>query len=158
MIKKLFPESISKRKPPINISKNDITLFDHEYLKTINATELIELKNIYILNNTIFNPITLRFYNKYCLVNPTRKKQLIKNLLLLTKKKVTIKYAAWIIDENAYGYFHWLTDCLCRLLAIENNIKEHVVLLPHNLKKHHFIEQTLKYFNINPFFMIHHYL
>jgi hypothetical protein len=54
-MKVLFPESISKRKAPVNITESDIKLFSHEYEKKIHATSLTELKNVYVLNNTIFN-------------------------------------------------------------------------------------------------------
>lgn len=147
-MKVLFPESISKRKVPANISETDEKLFSHEYQKTIHATTLLELKNVYVLNNTIFNPRTLRFYKKHCLVHPIRKKQLIKNLLLLSKNRKTIQSAIWIIDENAYGYFHWLTDCLCRLVAINLQLKNEVVILPNHLKNIKFIAESLHYFNV----------
>lgn len=147
-MKVLFPENISKRKAPVNITEADVKLFSHEYLKTIHATTLLELKNVYILNNTIFNPRTLQFYNKHTLVHPIRKKQLIKNLLLLSKKGKTIDSAIWITDENAYGYFHWLTDCLCRLIALESDLNNHVVILPNHLRDIKFIAESLVYFNI----------
>lgn len=132
----------------MNIIENDVPLFSHEYEKQIHATTLTELKNVYVLNNTIFNPIALQFYNKHSLVHPIRKNQLIKNLLLFSKKGKSIKSAIWIIDENAYGYFHWLTDCLCRLVALDTKIKNHVVILPGHLKNISFIEQSLEYFDI----------
>ena len=147
-MKVLFPESISKRKAPVNITESDIKLFSHEYEKKIHATSLTELKNVYVLNNTIFNLKSLQFYNKHSLVHPIKKKQLIKNLLLLSKKGKSIRSAVWIIDENAYGYFHWLTDCLCRLVAVQNHLKDHVIILPSHLKNIKFIEESLPYFNI----------
>ena len=147
-MKVLFFESISNRKAPVNITEIDEELFSHEYKRTIHATTLIELKNVFILNNTIFNLKSLQFYNKHSLVHPIRKKQLVKNLLLLSKKGKSIPCAVWIIDENAYGYFHWLTDCLCRLVAINSLLKDDVVILPNHLKNIKFIEESLLYFNI----------
>jgi capsular polysaccharide biosynthesis protein len=147
-MKVLFPENICKRKAPVNITESDITLFSHEYEKKIHATSFTELKNVYILNNTIFNLKSLQFYNKHSLVHPITKKQLIKNLILLSKKGKSIQSAVWIIDENAYGYFHWLTDCLCRLVAINHLLKDESVILPNHLKNIKFIEESLQYFNI----------
>jgi capsular polysaccharide biosynthesis protein len=66
----------------------------------------------------------------------------------LSKKERNIPSAVWIIDENAYGYFHWLTDCLCRLIAINTYLKDHVVILPNHLKNIKFIDESLLYFNI----------
>jgi capsular polysaccharide biosynthesis protein len=147
-MKTLFPESISKRKTPVNITENDVKLFSHEYEKQIHATTFTTLKNVYILNNSIFKLSTLKHYNHYSLVHPLRKKDIVKNLLRLSRKPRKVGSAIWITDEYAYGYFHWLTDCLSRLVAVKPLITTQVVLLPLHLKKWSFIIQSLNYFDL----------
>ncbi|MES2515829.1 MAG: glycosyltransferase family 61 protein [Bacteroidota bacterium] len=148
----LFPESVSKRKAPVNIIADDLKLFSHEYEKKIHATTFTELKNAYVLNNTIFKLSTLKLYNQYSLVHPLRKKDIIKNLLRLSRKQQYVDSAIWITDEYADGYFHWLTDCLTRLIAAKPFVKSEVILLPVHLKKWAFIEQSLAYFKLKPLF------
>jgi capsular polysaccharide biosynthesis protein len=151
-MKTIYPESISYRKPPLNLNHKDIKLFEHEYKKTIHATTILELKNCYILNGMIFSTNRLKFYNNYSLIHPIRKKDYIKNLLLLKNKKTTIESAIWITDENAYGYFHWITDCLSRLMATESFNAYEAVVLPIRLKEIKFINESLSYFNITPIY------
>lgn len=147
-MKLLFPEIISKRNTPINFEEKDKDLFSHEFEKLIHQTTFIELRNVYILNNLVFNPISLKFYKKHCVSHPITKKQLLKNLLLLSKKNKIVESAIWIIDENAYGFFHWLTDCLTRLIAVDDYRKNHIVILPEKLRSIQFIEQSLNYLEI----------
>ncbi|MES2568231.1 MAG: glycosyltransferase family 61 protein [Bacteroidota bacterium] len=151
-MKTIFPESVSLRKAPLNINNQDEALFAHEYKAVIHKSTLLTVRNAYVLNNMILCPSHFRFYNDYSLIHPIKYKDYIKNFLLLKKKSIRVKSAVWITDENAYGYFHWLTDCLPRLIVAEASVTNHVVLLPKRLETIRFIQDSLNFFNIKSYY------
>lgn len=151
-MKQFYKEITSLRRPPINLLKEDTDLFAHEYSSFIPTSQVTTYRNIWILKNMLFYPAGLRFINSYCLIHPIRKKDYIKNLLLLKRKPFVVDKAIWITDENAYGYFHWLTDCLTRLVVALPQIQSHKIILPQHLKRMPFIEDSLHYFNLDPVF------
>ena len=77
-MKKVYPEHISIRTQPKNINKNDLSLFEHELLKTINATTIAQFKNVDILSNIIFSRYKLRFYEKNTNLYPLSMKEKLK--------------------------------------------------------------------------------
>jgi capsular polysaccharide biosynthesis protein len=143
----IYPISISRRKAPINFSIDDINLFEHEFCKYIPATTLVCLKNIYVLRDTLFHINTLKYFTSDTHVYPLSPKNLFKTFFLIFTKGTIVNNAIWIIDNWSDGYFHWFTDALPRLIASENKITSHVILLPIRYKKLPYILDSIKILN-----------
>lgn len=141
----IFEEHISKRKPPINIINEDISLFKHELEKNIGNTHLMKILNGFLLNDIIIKfGYNLKHFLRYTLVHPTiTNKGIIKRVLLFRRGIKTIETGVWIIDDWSTGYFHWLTDALPRLLASKRNDEKWPIILPERYRQYSYVTESL---------------
>jgi capsular polysaccharide biosynthesis protein len=128
-------EHLSLRTKPINLDSKDESLFSYQYSKKIKAATIEKVNNVDILNDIIFNKSNVKLYTKYTHVNKHFKFNMLKRFKLYLGSYNKIDKGIWIIDNWSYGYFHWLTDALTRLVASEEHISNHVVLLPIKFEK-----------------------
>lgn len=145
-IHSILPEHYSARKKPINLNKNDEALFAHQFIKKIPATTLEKVRNVNILNDSIFKFSGFRFFTKATHVDGFSIWKKILRLRFLLMPGSKINKAVWIIDNWSYEYFHWLTDALPRLLVAEQFIENHEVILPLKFRKSPYVD-SLKFFD-----------
>ena len=146
-----------ERKTPANLTKEDLFLFKNELTKIINEVLFIEEKNVVIVDgNLIFNsdgkllkPFTPVFSIPED--NLSKIKFHIKNYLKRNENLTDNSYY-WIIDAWSFGYFHWITDSLPRLLCIIKEIGPGIVLLPEFYKNGEYILKSLYALNCSAVF------
>jgi capsular polysaccharide biosynthesis protein len=142
--KEIFPAHRSKRVPPQNIVEEDEELFIHEYEKYIQATSFVNLRNADILVDTVFSFSHFSFYPTYTHINGSfSSEDKIRRLKLFATKSITIENGIWITQNWTWMYFHWITDALTRLIALEDHVHKQPVLLPLSYKKLPFVIQSL---------------
>lgn len=131
---------IISRRLPINIKNSDINLFKHELLFEFTNPSHYIIKNIFI--DSDINKIS---YTKLLGIN---------HLKFLIKKIIFIEFNALvnlfynnifcITDDWSYGYFHWMLDCLPKLIYLNPIVPKGKLLLPSHLLKHAFVLESLK--------------
>lgn len=151
----LYQSSISIRKLPVNLDKEDIKLFEHELKREIPATTLLHLEDVKIRPDGMLfrrrkllpesfphphNANTRAGYKAWL-------KFLAVNCISWHPKQIDQR-AFWITDTWSLGYFHWLTDALPRLYTIRGKIRNGALLLPAAYKKMEYIKSSLKPFAI----------
>jgi capsular polysaccharide biosynthesis protein len=133
------------RKAPRNIGKLDIVLFEHEYQSTICATTYFRLKNVDILQDTVFELSTLRFFASYSHINGSfTMQEKLEKLKLFFKPMTNVNRGVWITQNWTWMYFHWMTDALTRLIALEGEVEKFPVLLPDSYKSYPYVVETLE--------------
>lgn len=131
------------------MEEKDVPLFAHEFSKVIEGSHFLELKSVYALHDTLFSPRRLTFHEYYTRAKSRRPDKYLRYLPLLLTRPIQVEKAVWITDEWCSNYFHWLTDALTRLVAVQPYLtKEHALLLPGNYKDLPFVRETLEYFDI----------
>jgi len=148
----LYTGYLSRRRVPINLKSDDLHLFSHELKKKIPDTTLLRISNIWILRDTLFKMGSLRFFLVYSHLHGLSKKQKLKRIYGLLRRRDRINKAIWIIDNWSYAYFHWLTDALPRLLACDNFISSHWVALPDSYRNLSFVSESLNLLNVKYYF------
>jgi capsular polysaccharide biosynthesis protein len=142
--KTIYPSHISIRKAPVNIKATDEELFMHEYQSSICATNFLRLKNVYILQDTVFDLSTFRFFAPYTHINGSfTRDEKIEKLKLFLKAKTYVCQGVWITQNWTWMYFHWLTDALTRLIALEAEVEQFPVLIPDAYKFYPYILESL---------------
>jgi capsular polysaccharide biosynthesis protein len=149
MVLKIIPQTISIRKPPCNIKSEDDALFIHEYHKVINQTTVSTLNNVLYLGNSLFHISRVKFLSSYTHTISPSIKSLLVNLSMIFRNGNTIYEGIWITDNWSGGYFHWLTDALPRLIACNDHIENHIILIPIQLGKIRFITDSLNLLGLN---------
>jgi capsular polysaccharide biosynthesis protein len=140
----LTDEYLSNRKLPFNYNKSDAHIFSHEVKKIIPSNYILRLKNVYIVEETLFhNWAVLGKYTHTFILNWLYKLKIIFKRFLL--KQIKVKKAIWITDDLSAGYFHWLLDCLPRLLNISKIDDSHdsVIILRPEVANQSFVKETL---------------
>ncbi|WP_157962758.1 glycosyltransferase family 61 protein [Chitinophaga deserti] len=102
------------------------------------------MKNAAIVKNSIFNPARFRFENSYAHILSISAFAQFRKLYLYLLPGKRIDRAIWISDEWSAEYYHWLSDALPRLIAVENLRHSHVVLLPERYREKPYVEQSLQ--------------
>lgn len=141
----IFKRHTANRKLPKNLRESDLRLFNHEFTKIIPPTTCLELNNIYVLEDVIFDLKKFCFYFQYTHLQKPSAFKLLKKLLRLIFAKQKISHCVWITDTWSNNYFHWFTDALPRLIAMEtfvDNQTNLIVILPKKID-HGFIRESL---------------
>jgi capsular polysaccharide biosynthesis protein len=144
--KKVYSSFVSKRNKPVNINKEDEFLFKHEYEYEVPVTFIKKIINADVLKDTIFDISTLRFFpSETHVYGSFSRKQKINYLLKFTNKKAKLDKGIWVTQNWTWMYFHWLTDALTRLIASENYLDSHKVILPASYEQFSFISESLEF-------------
>lgn len=167
LTKQIYPNKEVKRTPPKNIKEDDLYLFQHEYTKQIQATEIVECKNVYIWERVFFSYAAFRedlnkLYHRYgdpqayeyhhYFTTLHKIKFFIKRHFFSKTKKIQKAY--WVEDNwSIGGYFHWITDVMTRILAVMEIDKNATILLSETASKIPFIVESLDKLNINTVFL-----
>jgi capsular polysaccharide biosynthesis protein len=143
--KMIFPSHTSMRKAPENINDEDQKLFKHEYESDICETRILDLRNVDVLDDTIFDSSNFSFFPEYTHINGFFSfRDKLEKLKLFFSKKTICPQAVWITQNWTWMYFHWITDALTRLISVENEITNFPVLLPIEYKKYPFVIESLE--------------
>lgn len=130
----LYPEFLSVRREPENLSETDRHMFIHEFGKTIHATELLRYRNVQFS----YDGLLLKNYilRRECLKSePVFRALRFRHglRLIMRYKRVAAKPGKPYLAVHNYdwqGYFHWMTECLTRLYAVRHLLDECRLLLP----------------------------
>lgn len=131
----IYQEFQLLRKKPINLIHSDQYLFESEFQKKIKKSIYYKYNNaivtydgIIIKNLTVVNR-SLPFSNTHF----TNFKYLLHTFLKKTKiKSDDTKLYILTFDCWATGYFHFITDCLTRLIECEKHFKNAYFIFPEN--------------------------
>lgn len=153
----LIPSVNVKRRPPVNLKQGDEIFFQREYEKKLAEVYLWEMKNVNVTaEGIIFKGLKIYDQN---LIHPEHRKEYNSKYLLSKyvscKKIVLNKNETYLLAHDYWsnGYFHWMCDVLPRLVALEEKLKNIILLLPENYK-HPFFQETLKEFSFKNIFLI----
>jgi len=149
-MKILYKKHQTTRKPPKNIKKEDLPLFQQEFTKEIRDSHVLKLSKVFLLNDNIVEVKNKINYKEYTQISKLplklKLKRLLRWFLINTSKKRTIENGVWIIDNWSNEYFHWLTDALPRLIASESVDSNVPILLPESFKSVNYITESLRIF------------
>ena len=143
--KLVCPSYISVRKAPKNLKESDLVLFKHEYQSSICSTTFLKLKNVDVLQDTVFDLSSFRFFESYShILGSFTMKDKFEKLKLFFKAKTIVDRGVWITQNWTWMYFHWMTDALTRLIALEGEVEQFPVLLPIDYKSYPYIVESLE--------------
>lgn len=144
----LFPNIIINYDPPSNFFENDIELFHpSNFNNLISQVEVFNLKNVVITDAFVFSNFKGNFdYTHHH--KPKFKnyyKHIIKRFLL-----PQIKFDNAILGMHVWSsnYFHWITETLPGLIAINKEYETTTVILTSNKTQYPYITDSLDMFNI----------
>ena len=125
----------SVRKKPANLKEEDILLFNHEFKKKFDPAYYLEVKDVTIVNQSIYKIKKLRFFTKYnYFYNPSTSrifKDIIKNIFKTKKSNQILDKGIWVTDNKTSVYFHMLCDALTRFIFLPEKIKKNYpIFLP----------------------------
>lgn len=132
------------RKEPNNLNSEDLWLFKNELRKEFSDPLIVDLKEVIItadinftqnLKSNVLVSYNANFFQPTFL-------QLIKRFV---KQNLPIKLKKHFIitDSWSNGYFHWLLDCLPRLMLLEESGLNLPLILPSFLKDKDYVSESL---------------
>ncbi len=109
----------------------------------------VQLKNAWILQDTVFSPGELKFFSSHTHISKLGAPQFAKRTALcLTKTWRKLPKGMWVIDEWSANYFHWMTDCLPRIWEGRERDPECPVILPESFRSLGYVTQALDLLHI----------
>lgn len=140
-----------KRKIPENYSLQDERHFLPDFEVTIKESHLKIFSKASIVQHYLFNGWTLE--TSYCLSRKINRKKKFKAFLKrLTFKKRKIQEAIWVLDQWSFGYFHWLTETLPRIIIAKESGYSFPVVFPENANRNLFFVDTIAALGIDSIF------
>jgi len=153
--KTLCPESSAVRKLPMNYDQADRGLFEHELTRTIPATVLLNLHDVKVNPDGILSrgaqALPESFVSQHFLNAWMRSRAGLKFLVrncLFRHHSVLDQDVIWFTDNWSKAYFHWMTDALPRLLAIQGELANATILLPGSYQQEEYIRSSLAPFAV----------
>ncbi|SHO64486.1 glycosyltransferase family 61 protein [Algoriphagus zhangzhouensis] len=148
-----LPAYRSERTLPLNFKEKDLNLFENELSREINSSEAVSLSLAIVIDETIWIWQKFQFMDHLSHSSPWSKKAKIKRLPLLFKPGKFIQKAIWISDNWAHNYFHWMTESIPRLVALQGNFKDYKIFIPERLKGYSYIKDSLEILGYQPFYI-----
>ena len=134
-----------KRTPPANLNPKDEALFSGSMEVTFQRLNPVSLKNVWILEDTVFDPTKLAFNSSRTHITKLGPIQFAKRIVYcLPKTWRKIPKAIWVTDEWSANYFHWMTDCLPRIWEGIEMAPNSPILLPQSFEKLRYVTDSLK--------------
>lgn len=147
----MVQEITVQRTLPENLRPEDLWMFNPALKATFYTLLPINLKNVAILQDTVFNPKERKFFASFTHVNSLGFLPLAKRVAHCAMKSWrTIPDGIWIKDEWSANYFHWMTDCLPRLWLGLQEGKSDKVILMESFKNLPYVTQSLDLLGIQP--------
>lgn len=154
VLETLYPETLAKRKLPVNFNEAHLSLFERELQRTIPPTRFLRFKAIRIspegllFKGTQILPESFAFPNH---LDDWKRRSVVKFLAknYILSWRVRLKSEVlWITDYWSNGYFHWLTDALSRLYVVRDRPDDLELLLPAGYENLDFVTASLKAFGV----------
>lgn len=138
-----------KRTLPVNLDPKDIKLFDSSLTVTFERLFPVYLKNVWIIQDTVFSPGELKFYTSHSHIADLGPLQFAKRALLCsTKAWRKIPKGIWVTDEWSANFFHWMTDCLPRIWEGIERDASFPIILPDAYRSLEYVTQSLNLLKI----------
>jgi hypothetical protein len=150
----LRPETTSRRKLPLNLKQDDLILFSGELERVIPPTRLLKLHNVSVsAEGVLFQkgrmlPESFAFPHTRASWKRRSVVKFFLNNYLLRRRRRFARRSIWVTDDWSAGYFHWLADVLPRLFTMKDQLKDLVLLLPHECKQLKYVADSLRPFSI----------
>ncbi len=152
MKKIIYPSLEVERNVPKNLKNDDLYLFSHEIKKTISGSYIFKKKNIYYFNSIIVSFNLPNYFNKYTFFGDKtfieRMKRIVKSFISSKKKIEHIDKGIWFTDHKSHVYFHWILDSLQRAEMSINFNDEFPLLVPEELFKLSFVNESLDFLGL----------
>lgn len=133
-----------KRTPPANLNPKDEALFSGSMEVTFQRLNPVSLKNVWILEDTVFDPANLSFHSSRTHNAKLGPIQFAKRMVYcLPKTWRKISKAIWVTDEWSANYFHWMTDCLPRIWEGIEMAPNSPILLPQSFENLRYVTDSL---------------
>jgi hypothetical protein len=154
VISPIYPETVARRKLPVNFNQGHLPLFEGELERRIPESNLLKFENVLaspegllfegtrILRESFAFPYHLDQWKRRSVL-----KFLTTNYVLRKRRTIDVD-ALWITDYWSTGYFHWLADALTRLFAVRDRLRDLLLVLPGKFQTFEFVESSLKAFGI----------
>lgn len=133
-----------QRTLPVNLDPEDHKLFVPALTVTFERLFPVHLKNVWILQDTVFSPGELKFYTSHSHIADLGPLQFAKRAIFCsTKAWRKIPKGTWITDEWSANYFHWMTDCMPRIWEGLERDPNSPIILPESYKSLGYVTQSL---------------
>lgn len=140
---------VLNRKAPENYSHQDERHFLPDLEVAIKESHLKIFSKATIVQQYLFNGWTLE--TAYCLSRKINRKKKFKAFVKrVTFKKRKINEATWVLDQWSFGYFHWLTETLPRIIIARESGYQFPIVFPENATKHLFFANSVAALGIEP--------
>ncbi len=138
-------QEITVQRPlPVNLESKDLPLFQDSLEVSFARKFPIHLKNVWVLQDTVFAPGELKFYSQFTHVAGLGKLQFAKRAVnCVAKSWRKIPLGLWVIDEWSANYFHWMADCLPRIWEGWDRAPKAPILLPYSYQSLSYVGQSL---------------
>jgi|GEM_PF-268991 len=150
----LRPETTSRRKLPINLKQDDLSLFSGELERVIPPTRLLKLHDVSVsAEGVLFQkgrmlPESFAFPHTRASWKRRSVVKFFASNYLLRRRRRFANESIWVTDDWSGGYFHWLADVLPRLFTMKERLRDLVLLLPHEYKQLQYVADSLQPFGI----------
>ncbi len=154
VISPIYPETVARRKLPVNLSPAHVPLFGGELQRVIPESNLLKFQNVLaspegllfegtrILRESFAFPYHLDQWKRRSVL-----KFLTTNYFMRKRRRIDVD-ALWITDYWSTGYFHWLADALTRLFVVRDRLRDLLLVLPGKFRTFEFVESSLKAFGV----------
>lgn len=162
VISPIYPETVARRKLPVNFKQEHLSLFEGELERRIPESNLLRFSDVLaspegllfdgtsILRESFAFPYHLDQWKRRSVL-----KFLTTNYLFRRRRRIDAE-ALWITDYWSTGYFHWLADALTRLFVVEDRLSELLLVLPGKYQEFEYVRPSLEAFGVNNIDFIAH--
>lgn len=153
VLKTLSPETLAKRKLPVNFDQAQLPIFESELQRTIPESRLLRFENIRVSSEGLLFKGTNILPQSFAFPNHLDEwklrsvvKFMAKNYALRRRRRVD--EALWITDYWSDGYFHWIADALARLYVVRDRLDDLLLLLPAGYERLDYVNSSLAAFGV----------
>lgn len=159
VLKTLSPETLAKRKLPINFDHAQLPIFEHELQRPIPQSHLLRFRNIRVSSDGLLFkgarilPESFAFPNH---LEEWKLRSVVKFLALnyfVRRHERIESEVLWITDYWSNGYFHWIADALARLYVVRDRVNALLLLLPAGYERLDYVLSSLDAFRVKKLFI-----
>ena len=148
---------------PVNLNKKDLWLFEYLNFYYLKPSILVKVKNANLYIATEFGIVYKNFIINIKSIHgkwDKRNVKILKNYfeMIFThhigsefKKEEDIILLNsdnnYLLIHNWFNYYHWITESLCRLINVKDDILQYTLVLPETLKSNIYVQSSLALFN-----------
>ena len=154
VLKTLSPETLAKRKLPVNFDQAYLEIFESELQRSIPESRLLRFKNILVSSDGLLFKGASILPESFAFPNHLEEwklrsvvKFLAKNYAMRRRRRVE-REALWITDYWSNGYFHWIADALARLYVVRDRVDDLLLLLPAGYQNLDYVSSSLAAFGV----------